>query len=102
MSERKPERRGLLWWIERENTNEFWSARNPWVIVAAAATAIIVLCMIAMYFWGLPRALGNATVNVVFCGYMAVLFVCEVKAGRRVAALGVAAIAVLGLLLWRM
>lgn len=100
MNERKSERRGLLWWIERENTNEFWNARNPWIVVAVVATVVIALCMIAMYFWGLPRAVGNATVNVVFYGYMAVLFACEVKAGRRVAALGVAVIAVLNLLLW--
>ena len=48
MSEGKSERRGLLWWIEHENTNAFWSARNPWIVIALAGTAIIVLCMVGM------------------------------------------------------
>lgn len=52
MSEGKSERRGLLWWIEHENTNAFWSARNPWIVTALAGTAIIVLCMVGMHFWG--------------------------------------------------
>lgn len=102
VSEGKSERRGLLWWIEHENTNEFWSARNPWLVIAVAATAIIVLCMVAMHFWGLPREVADVTVNIVFYGYLAALFFCEVKTGRRVAALGVAAIAAFNLLLWEM
>ena len=102
MSEGKSERRGLLWWIEHENTNAFWSVRNPWIVIALAGTAIIALCMIAMYFWGLPHGVAEATVNIVFYGYLAALFFCEVKTGRRVAALGVAVLAAFNLFLWGM
>ena len=98
MSEGKSERRGLLWWIEHENTNAFWSARNPWIVIALAGTAIIVLCMVGMHFWGVPHGVADVTVNIVFYGYLAALFFCEVKTGRRVAALGVAVLAAVNLL----
>lgn len=74
MSEGKSERRGLLWWIEHENTNAFWSARNPWIVIALAGTAIIVLCMVGMHFWGVPHGVADVTVNIVFYGYLAALF----------------------------
>lgn len=29
MGDKTPERKGLLWWIEHENTNEAWTMKNP-------------------------------------------------------------------------
>lgn len=34
MGDKTPERKGLLWWIEHENTNEAWSMKNPWAVGA--------------------------------------------------------------------
>ena len=44
------ERKGLLWWVERENTNEAWSVRNPWLVTGATVTAVIVLCIVVSMF----------------------------------------------------
>ncbi|MCR2035987.1 hypothetical protein NSA09_10770, partial [Adlercreutzia mucosicola] len=49
-----------------------------------------------------PIFVGGAAENIVFYGYLAALFFCEVKTGRRVAALGVAVLAAFNLLLWGM
>ena len=100
MGEKESERKDLLWWLERENTNTFWSAKNPWIVIAMVATVLIVLCMAATFLWEMPRMVANAIVNVIFYGYLAILFVYEVRAKRYVAALGVAAAAAFKALIW--
>ena len=102
MSEGKSERRGLLWWIEHENTNAFWSARNPWIVIALAGTAIIVLCMVGMHFWGRASRGGRCDGKYSLLRLSGRTLFCEVKTGRRVAALGVAVLAAFNLLLWGM
>lgn len=72
MGDKTPERKGLLWWIEHENTNEAWTMKNPWAVGAIVLTILIVLCMLATFFWGLPRPVANVIVNVAFCGYWGV------------------------------
>ncbi len=100
MGDKTSERKDLLWWIEHENTNEFWSMRNPWAIGAIVLTILIVLCMLATFFWGLPRPAPNVIVNVAFFGYNGVLLAFEIKAKRRVAAMGVAFTMVFFALMW--
>ena len=80
MGDKTPERKGLLWWIEHENTNEAWTMKNPWAVGAIVLTILIVLCMLATFFWGLPRPVANVIVNVAFCGYWGVLLAFEIKA----------------------
>lgn len=88
MGDKTPERKGLLWWIEHENTNEAWTMKNPWAVGAIVLTILIVLCMLATFFWGLPRPVANVIVNVAFYGYWGVLLAFEIKAKHRVAACG--------------
>ena len=38
MGDKTPERKGLLWWIEHENTNEAWTMKNPWAVGAIVLT----------------------------------------------------------------
>ena len=64
MGDKTPERKGLLWWIEHENTNEAWTMKNPWAVGAIVLTILIVLYMLATFFWGLPRPVANVIVNV--------------------------------------
>ena len=90
MGDKTPERKGLLWWIEHENTNEAWTMKNPWAVGAIVLTILIVLCMLATFFWGLPRPVANVIVNVAFYGYWGVLLAFEIKAKHRVAAAGTA------------
>ena len=84
MGDKTPERKGLLWWIEHENTNEAWTMKNPWAVGAIVLTILIVLCMLATFFWGLPRPVANVIVNVAFYGYWGVLLAFEIKAKHRV------------------
>ena len=89
MGDKTPERKGLLWWIEHENTNEAWTMKNPWAVGAIVLTILIVLCMLA-----------NVIVNVAFCGYWGVLLAFEIKAKHRVAAAGTAFTMVFSAFLW--
>ena len=52
MGDKTPERKGLLWWIEHENTNEAWTMRNPWAVGAIVLTILIVLCIVGDRFLG--------------------------------------------------
>ena len=100
MGDKTPERKGLLWWIEHENTNEAWTMRNLWAVGAIVLTILIVLCMLATFFWGLPRSVANVIVNVAFYGYWGVLLAFEIKAKHRVAAAGTAFTMVFFAFLW--
>ncbi len=100
MGDKTPERKGLLWWIEHEKTNEAWTMKNPWVVGAIVLTILIVLCMVATFFWGLPRPAANVIVNVAFYGYGGVLLAFEIKAKRRVAAAWLAFAMVFFAFLW--
>lgn len=88
----KSERRTALWWIEHENANEFWSLRNPWVVGPLVLLVAIVLCVLATFFWGMPRIVADAITKVAVFGYLLVLFIYQVRAKRRVAAIGTAVI----------
>ena len=90
MGDKTPERKGLLWWIEHENTNEAWTMKNPWAVGAIVLT----------FFWGLPRPVANVIVNVAFYGYWGVLLAFEIKAKHRVAAAGTAFTMVFFAFLW--
>ena len=100
VGDKTPGRKGLLWWIEHENTNEAWTMRNPWAVGAIVLTILIVLCMLATFFWGLPRPVANVIVNVAFYGYWGVLLAFEIKAKHRVAAAGTAFTMVFYAFLW--
>lgn len=100
MGDQTSECKGLLWWIEHENTNEAWTMKNPWAVGAIALTILIALCTLATFFWGLLRSVATVIVNVAFYGYSGVLLAFEIKAKRRVAAMWVAFTMVFFALLW--
>ena len=95
MGDKISERKGLLWWIEHESTNEFWSLKNPWVVGPLVLLVAIVLCVLATLFWGMPRIVADAITKVAVFGYLLVLFIYQVRAKRRVAAIGTAVIALI-------
>lgn len=95
MGDKISERKGLLWWIEHESTNEFWSLKNPWVVGSLALLVAIVLCVLATFFWGMPRVVADVITKVAVFGYLLVLFIYQVRAKRRVAAIGTAIIALI-------
>lgn len=89
----KRERRTALWWIEHESTNEFWSLRNPWVVGLLALLVVIVLCALATFFWGMPRVVADVITKGIVFGYLLILFIYQLRAKRRTAAIGTAVIA---------
>lgn len=95
MIDDKRERRTALWWIEHESTNESWSLRNPWVVGPLALLAVVVLCALATFFWGMPRIVADAITKVAVFGYLLVLFIFQVRAKRRTAAIGTALISLI-------
>lgn len=95
MGDKTSERKGLLWWIEHESTNEFWSLKNPWVVGPLVLLVAIVLCALATFFWGMPRVVADVITKVAVFGYLLVLFIYQVRAKRRVAAIGTAIIALI-------
>ena len=92
MGDKTPERKSLLWWIEHESTNEAWTMKNPWAVGAIALTILIVLCMLATFFLGMPRVVADVIARGIVFGYLLVLFIFQVRAKRRVAAIGTAVI----------
>ena len=97
MIDDKRERRTALWWIEHESTNEFWSLRNPWVVGPLVLLVVIVLCALATFFWGMPRVVADVITKGIVFGYLLILFIYQLRAKRRTAAIGTAVIA----LFWR-
>lgn len=95
MIDDKRERRTALWWIEHESTNEFWSLKNPWVVCPLVLLVIIVLCVLATFIWGVPRIVADVITKVAVFGYLLVLFIFQVRAKRRTAAIGTALIALI-------
>lgn len=95
MSDRTSERKGLLWWIEYESTNEFWSLKNPWVVCPLVLLVVVVLCALATFFWGMPRVVADVITKGTVFGYLLMLFIYEVRAKRRPAAIGTAVIALI-------
>ena len=57
-----------------------------------ALLVAIVLCVLATFFWGVPRIVADAITKVAVFGYLLVLFIYQVRAKRRVAAIGTAVI----------
>ena len=92
MGDKISERKGLLWWIEHESTNEFWSLKNPWVVCPLVLLVIIVLCVLATFFWGMPRVVADVITKGIVFGYLLILFIYQLRAKRRTAAIGTAVI----------
>ena len=92
MIDDKRERRTALWWIEHESTNEFWSLRNPWVVGPLVLLVVIVLCALATFFWGMPRVVADVITKGIVFGYLLILFIYQLRAKRRTAAIGTAVI----------
>lgn len=95
MIDDKRERRTALWWIEHEGTNGFWSLRNPWVVGPLVLLVVIVLCTLATFFWGMPRVVADVITKGIVFGYLLVLFIYQLRAKRRTAAIGTAVIALI-------
>ena len=58
-----------------------------------ALLVAIVLCVLATFFWGVPRIVADVITKVAVFGYLLVLFIFQVRAKRRTAAIGTAVIA---------
>lgn len=60
-----------------------------------ALLVAIVLCVLATFFWGVPRIVADVITKVAVFGYLLVLFIFQVRAKRRTAAIDTALIALI-------
>lgn len=60
-----------------------------------ALLVAIVLCVLATFFWGVPRIVADVITKVAVFGYLLVLFIFQVRAKRRTAAIDMALIALI-------
>ena len=60
-----------------------------------ALLVAIVLCVLATFFWGVTRIVADVITKVAVFGYLLVLFIFQVRAKRRTAAIDTALIALI-------
>lgn len=60
-----------------------------------ALLVAIVLCVLATFFWGVPCIVADVITKVAVFGYLLVLFIFQVRAKRRTAAIDTALIALI-------
>ena len=95
MGDKTSERKGLLWWIEHESTNEFWSLKNPWVVGRLPSLSPLCSACWRRFSGGVPRIVADVITKVAVFGYLLVLFIFQVRAKRRTAAIDTALIALI-------
>ena len=69
------------------------TSSGAWVVGPLVLLVVIVLCALATFFWGMPRVVADVITKGIVFGYLLILFIYQLRAKRRTAAIGTAVIA---------